>query len=82
MPGAVARHIEGSSAPRSELLAIHARSRVRYARLHYRRPAALLEAAGVALSAITHAIVAWPGRRPTARGHVAALRAVPRATRG
>jgi GT2 family glycosyltransferase len=74
-PGAVARHIEGSSAPRSELLAIHARSRVRYARLHYRRPAAALEAAAVVLSALTHAAVTLPRRPATARGHLAALRA-------
>jgi GT2 family glycosyltransferase len=75
-PSAVARHVEGSSAPRSELLAIHACSRVRYAQLHYRRPAAWLEAVGLALLAITHAGVAWPRRRSVARGHAAALRAV------
>jgi N-acetylglucosaminyl-diphospho-decaprenol L-rhamnosyltransferase len=74
-PGAVARHIEGSSAPRSELLAIHTRSRVRYARLHYRRPAARLEAVALVLSALTHAAVTLPRRPATARGHLAALRA-------
>ena len=78
-PSAVARHQEGSSAPRSELLAIHARSRVRYARLHRGRVAATLEAAAVALSAVTHAAVALPRRRSVARGHAAALRAVARA---
>jgi N-acetylglucosaminyl-diphospho-decaprenol L-rhamnosyltransferase len=80
-PAAVARHIEGSSAPRSELLAIHARSRVRYARLHYRRGTAWLEAVAVVLSALTHAAVAVPRRPATARGHLAALRAVVTGTR-
>ena len=75
-PSAVARHIEGSSAPRSELVAIHARSRVRYARLHYGRGAAWLEAVAVALWALTHAVAAAPRRPATARGHLAALRAV------
>ncbi len=75
-PAAVARHQEGSSAPRAELLAIHARSRVRYASLHYGRAAARLEAAALALSAVTHAIVALPRRRGMARGHRLALRSV------
>jgi len=78
-PGAVARHQEGSSAPRSELVAIHTRSRLRYARLHYRRPAAALEAAGIALGALTHAAVAAPRRRAEARGWLAALRVIPSA---
>jgi GT2 family glycosyltransferase len=81
IPGATAQHIEGSSAPRSELLVIHARSRVRYARLHSNRAVAVLDAAGVMLSALTHAVVAWPRRRQAARGHIAVLRAVPRAAR-
>ncbi|WP_028065256.1 glycosyltransferase family 2 protein [Solirubrobacter soli] len=75
-PSAIARHQEGSSAPRSELAAIHAESRARYARLHYRPVAARLEAALLALSAVTHAIVAYPRRRAHARGHAAALRAL------
>jgi hypothetical protein len=75
-PGATARHLEGSSAPRSELVAIHARSRLRYAVLHYRRPTALLERVAVGLWALTHAAVALPRRRAAGRGHVAALRVV------
>jgi N-acetylglucosaminyl-diphospho-decaprenol L-rhamnosyltransferase len=76
VPAATARHQEGSSAPRAALAATHARSRVRYARLHYARPAAVAERAVVALWAVTHAVVALPRRRAAARGYVAALRAV------
>jgi N-acetylglucosaminyl-diphospho-decaprenol L-rhamnosyltransferase len=76
-PGATARHMEGASAPRSALAAIHARSRVRYARRHYGRTAAGLERFALALSAVTHAAVAAPRRRAAARGHLAALRASP-----
>ena len=50
---------------------------LRYARLHYRRPAAALEAAGIALCALTHAAVAAPRRRAEARGWLAALRVIP-----
>jgi GT2 family glycosyltransferase len=75
-PSVVARHQEGSSAPRSALAAIHAKSRARYAQLHYRPAAARLEAALLALSAVTHAIVAFPRRRAHAQGHTAALRAL------
>jgi N-acetylglucosaminyl-diphospho-decaprenol L-rhamnosyltransferase len=74
-PSAEARHEEGSSAPRSALLAIHARSRVRYARRHFTPVAAALDTVAVALHAATHA-VANIGRRPEARGHALALRAV------
>ncbi|MDA0168665.1 glycosyltransferase family 2 protein [Solirubrobacter taibaiensis] len=75
-PAATARHQEGSSAPRAELAAIHARSRARYARLHYTRPAAFAESCLLALSAVTHAVVTAPRRRAAAKGHYAALRAV------
>lgn len=75
-PSAVARHQEGSSAPRSELAAIHAESRARYARVHYRPLAARAEAALLAFSAVTHAAVAYPRRRAHAAGHLAALRAL------
>jgi GT2 family glycosyltransferase len=75
-PAAVARHMEGSSAPRSALAGIHVRSRRRYAQLHYRRPAAWVEAWLLALWALTHAVVAAPRRRAAARGHLAALRAL------
>jgi N-acetylglucosaminyl-diphospho-decaprenol L-rhamnosyltransferase len=73
-PSATARHEEGSSAPRSTLLAIHARSRVRYARRHLTPAAAALDTAAIALNAATHAVVNI--RRPEARGHALALRAV------
>ena len=74
-PAAVAWHEEGSSAPRSALLAVHARSRVRYARKHLRPVRAALDAAAVALGAATHAVAnLW--RLPVARGHARALRAV------
>jgi GT2 family glycosyltransferase len=73
-PAAVARHQEGSSAPRSALAAIHAQSRARYARIHYHPFAAWTERALLALSAITHALAAFPGRRAHAAGHAAALR--------
>jgi GT2 family glycosyltransferase len=74
-PAAVAWHEEGSSAPRSALLAVHARSRVHYARKHLRPVRAALDAAAVALGAATHAVAnLW--RLPVARGHVRALRAV------
>jgi N-acetylglucosaminyl-diphospho-decaprenol L-rhamnosyltransferase len=75
-PSATARHQEGSSAPRAALAAIHARSRIRYARLHSARPAAIAERGIVALWAVTHALVALPRRRAAARGYAAALRAV------
>lgn len=75
-PGAAARHQEGSSAPRSELAAIHARSRMRYAELHSGRVMAQLERLGLGLWALTHAAVAAPREPAAARGHVAALRAV------
>jgi len=75
VPGATARHSEGSSAPRAELQAIHARSRVRYARLHSGRALAALEIGAIALHELTHAVANVP-RRPTLRGHARALRAV------
>jgi N-acetylglucosaminyl-diphospho-decaprenol L-rhamnosyltransferase len=74
-PSAEARHEEGSSAPRSALLAIHARSRVRYARRHFTAAAAALDTAAIALHAATHAVANFR-RRPVARGHAHALRAV------
>jgi len=74
VPTATARHEEGSSAPRSELLAVHARSRVHYARKHLTRGAALVDRAAVALGAASHAL-ANIGSPPLARGHARALRA-------
>jgi N-acetylglucosaminyl-diphospho-decaprenol L-rhamnosyltransferase len=71
-PSAVVQHVGGASAPRSATLVVAARSRVRYARKHYRPAAALLEAAGVAAGEATHAAV-WLRRPALARGHVAAF---------
>ena len=74
-PGAVVHHVGGHSAPRSSLLAVLARSRIRYARKHGAPLSAALQRLGLAVDAITHVLVGLrrPGR---ARGHAAALRAV------
>ena len=80
-PGATVRHEGGASAPRETLLAIYARNRVIYARKHDRRGAAPIEAAGVALGHLTHAITA--ARQPGGtRGHLRALAAAVRAPTG
>jgi N-acetylglucosaminyl-diphospho-decaprenol L-rhamnosyltransferase len=77
-PGATARHEGGASAPREQLLALHAHNRVLYARKHTPRPSTVgLEALGVALGHGTHALAALssPERR---RGHLHALSAAVR----
>jgi GT2 family glycosyltransferase len=71
-PAAVCLHTGGASAPRASLFPVLAASRVRYARKHTRRPAQALERAGVALEALTHALVARGGRTARA-GHARAL---------
>lgn len=71
-PDAVAVHEGGASAPRTSLLPVLAASRVRYARKHQSAPVALLERLGVALGALTHAIVARGGIAAR-RGHLRAL---------
>ena len=71
-PGAVAVHEGGASAPRTSLLPVLAASRVRYARKHQSAPVALLERLGVALGALTHAVVARGGLAAR-RGHLRAL---------
>jgi N-acetylglucosaminyl-diphospho-decaprenol L-rhamnosyltransferase len=77
VPAASARHIGGASSAPGTTLEIYARSRVRYARRHYRRGLVPLEAAGIALGAFTHIVSA--ARRPALRrGHRAALRSVMR----
>jgi len=74
-PATTAHHVGGASSVPGQTLAIYARSRVRYARRHYRRSLVPLEAAGVALGALSHIVAA--ARRPALRrGHTAALRAV------
>jgi N-acetylglucosaminyl-diphospho-decaprenol L-rhamnosyltransferase len=76
-PRATARHAGGASAPREGLLAVYARNRVRYARKHGSRADASLEAAGVALGHVTHALasIARPAAR---RGNLQALAALAR----
>jgi N-acetylglucosaminyl-diphospho-decaprenol L-rhamnosyltransferase len=71
-PAATARHRGGASAPRAGLLPVLAHSRVAYARKHWNRAAAALERVGVALNAITHAVVSRGGRESRA-GHLRAL---------
>jgi len=74
-PSVCAKHIGGVSGPRDRLRPILACSRVTYARKHFRRPAAHVEAFAVALGEAVHAAVKL--RRPEqVRGHLAALRAV------
>lgn len=73
-PTATARHHGGASAPRAGLLPVLARSRVAYARKHWGTVAASLETAGVALNALTHAVVARGGVERRI-GHLNALRA-------
>lgn len=72
-PGAVVTHEGGASAPRASLLPVLAASRLRYAQKHRGRAGALLERLGVALGALTHALVSRGGRSVRA-GHVRALR--------
>jgi GT2 family glycosyltransferase len=73
-PAASVHHVGGHSAPRSSLLGVLVRSRVRYARKHGGRGAALLQRAGLVTEALTHLLTTL--RRPAyARGHLAALRA-------
>jgi GT2 family glycosyltransferase len=74
-PAATVRHIGGASAPRGGTAPIYARSRIAYARKHYRRGAVGLERTGVAVGEATHAL-ASAARPRKARGHLAALRAV------
>jgi hypothetical protein len=72
-PGAVAIHEGGASAPRPSLIPVLAASRVRYARLHRGRAATLLERLGIALGALTHAVVSTGGRSARA-GYARSLR--------
>lgn len=80
-PDAVAVHEGGQSAPRPLLLPILAASRVRYARLHRSAAYAQLERLGVALGALTHAVVSRGGGAVRA-GHARSLRAALRPSTG
>jgi GT2 family glycosyltransferase len=71
-PGAVAVHEGGASAPRAALLPVLAASRIRYVRKHQPPHTAFLEHLGVAVGALTHAIVTGGGSE-VRRGHVRAL---------
>jgi N-acetylglucosaminyl-diphospho-decaprenol L-rhamnosyltransferase len=71
-PAAIVHHEGGASRPREELFGMLARNRVRYARKHGSAASAAVEAVGVALGHVTHAIASAlePSQR---RGHVRAL---------
>jgi N-acetylglucosaminyl-diphospho-decaprenol L-rhamnosyltransferase len=79
-PSAVARHREGSSAPRSGLLALLARNRVLYARKHRGPAAAFIESLGVATGHAVRLPIAL-ARPALVGGHAAAVRAALRPTR-
>jgi N-acetylglucosaminyl-diphospho-decaprenol L-rhamnosyltransferase len=73
-PAAVARHEGGTSAPRSALLPVHARSRILYASKHFSRPRAFLDRLGVGLGAASH-VVASQGGVAHRGGHLRSLKA-------
>jgi GT2 family glycosyltransferase len=80
-PSASVQHEGGVSHSRFDLLTVHARARIRYARKHSGPAAALAEAAGVMLGHATHALANV--RRPAARrGHVRAFTAAAREAAG
>jgi N-acetylglucosaminyl-diphospho-decaprenol L-rhamnosyltransferase len=72
-PRATAVHEGGASEPRASLLPVLAASRIRYARKHASPHTAALERIGIALGALTHALVSRGGRA-VRRGHLHALR--------
>lgn len=72
-PSATCRHEGGASSPRSSLLPVLAKSRIRYARKHHRWPAAMLERVGIGLGAAVHVIVSRGGLSVRA-GHARSLR--------
>ena len=74
-PTATVVHEGGASASRSSLLHVAAASRVRYARKHRHRIAALLERVGIGLGAFTHMLVGRGGAEDRA-GHAESLRQV------
>lgn len=74
-PSATVTHIGGISAPRTDLLPVLAASRLRYAKKHMSRLEAVLIRVGVALSALTHALVGRGGASAR-QGHAQAFRQV------
>jgi N-acetylglucosaminyl-diphospho-decaprenol L-rhamnosyltransferase len=73
LPAATAVHIGGQSSPRSGLLPLLATSRARYAAKHSGAVKARLIRGGIAVSALTHMLVAR--RKDVRDGHAKALRA-------
>jgi len=73
-PSATAAHIGGQSSPRARLLPLLATSRARYATKHSGRVKAPLMRGGIAVSALTHMVLAR--RKDVRAGHAKALRAV------
>lgn len=71
-PSVQATHEGGASAPRTSLLPVLVASRLRYARKHRSRAGAVAERVGIALGAVTHAVVARGGA-PARRGWLRAL---------
>jgi GT2 family glycosyltransferase len=71
-PTAVVVHAGGCSAPRGSLLPVLAASRIRYARKHRGRVAAVLEQLGVLLASLTHAVVSR-GEVGSRAGHTTAV---------
>ena len=65
-------HLGGASAPRAALLPVLAVSRIRYARKHRSRAGALAERLGIALGALSHALVTRKGGA-VRRGHARAF---------
>lgn len=74
-PTAVCAHVGGASAPRAGLLAVLAKSRVRYARVHDRPHIAALQRVGIGLGCLTHALLGRGGASAR-RGHLRALMTV------
>ena len=74
-PEAVCVHEGGASAPRSSLVPVLAESRVRYAKKHRGAAGVLAERVGIALGAVTHAVLSTRGREMRA-GYARSLRAV------
>jgi GT2 family glycosyltransferase len=79
-PAAVCTHAGGRSSPRNRLLPRLAASRVRYAEKHLGPSSALLERAGIAIGALSHALFGRGGRDRRA-GHMRAFRVVLRPDR-
>jgi N-acetylglucosaminyl-diphospho-decaprenol L-rhamnosyltransferase len=79
-PRATAHHVGGVSADRLVMKPVWAQSRVRYARKHHGPMVGLLEAVGVALWSVTHAMV-WIHRPSDARRQLATGRAALQAVR-